>query len=75
MASGCASSGARENNLKNITVEIPLGRLVCVTGVSGSGKSSLVSNTLFPALAQRLFKARERPGAHDRIEGLENWTR
>src|SRR3954452_3780527 len=51
--------GARENNLKNITVEIPLARLVCITGVSGSGKSSLVSNTLFPALAQRLFKARE----------------
>ncbi|MDQ3811157.1 MAG: excinuclease ABC subunit UvrA, partial [Chloroflexota bacterium] len=63
--------GARENNLKNITVEIPLARLVCVTGVSGSGKSSLVSNTLFPALAQRLFKAREAAGAHDRIDGLE----
>ena len=64
--------GARENNLKNITVEIPLGRLVGITGVSGSGKSSLVSNTLFPALAQRLFKAREAAGAHDRIEGLEH---
>ncbi|HEY3063492.1 MAG TPA: excinuclease ABC subunit UvrA [Chloroflexota bacterium] len=63
--------GARENNLKNITVEIPLGRLVCVTGVSGSGKSSLVSNTLFPALSQRLFKAREAAGMHDRIDGLE----
>jgi len=63
--------GARENNLKNITVEIPLGRLVCVTGVSGSGKSSLVSNTLFPALAQRLFKSREAAGEHDRIEGLD----
>ncbi|HET6316019.1 MAG TPA: excinuclease ABC subunit UvrA [Chloroflexota bacterium] len=64
--------GARENNLKNITVEIPLGRLVGITGVSGSGKSSLVSNTLFPALAQRLFKSREAAGAHDRIEGLEH---
>jgi len=64
--------GARENNLKSITVEIPLGRLVGITGVSGSGKSSLVSNTLFPALAQRLFKSREAAGAHDRIEGLEH---
>jgi excinuclease ABC subunit A len=64
--------GARENNLKNITAEIPLGRLVVITGVSGSGKSSLVSNTLFPALSQRLFKSREAAGAHDRIEGLEN---
>jgi excinuclease ABC subunit A len=63
--------GARENNLKNITVEIPLGRLVCVTGVSGSGKSSLISNTLFPALSQRLFKSREAAGVHDRIEGLD----
>ena len=63
--------GARENNLKNITAEIPLGMLVCVTGVSGSGKSSLVTNTLFPALSQRLFKSREAAGAHDRIEGLE----
>jgi excinuclease ABC subunit A len=63
--------GARENNLKNITVEIPLGRLVCVTGVSGSGKSSLISNTLFPALSQRLFKSREAAGVHDRIDGLD----
>jgi excinuclease ABC subunit A len=63
--------GARENNLKDITAEIPLGRLVVITGVSGSGKSSLVSNTLFPALSQRLFKSREAAGAHDRIEGLE----
>jgi excinuclease ABC subunit A len=64
--------GARENNLKDITTEIPLGRLVCITGVSGSGKSSLVTNTLFPALSQRLFKSREAAGIHDRIEGLEN---
>jgi excinuclease ABC subunit A len=63
--------GARENNLKNITAEIPLGRLVVITGVSGSGKSSLVTNTLFPALSQRLFKSREAAGAHDRIEGLD----
>ena len=64
--------GARENNLKGISVEIPLGMLVCVTGVSGSGKSSLVTNTLFPALAQRLFKSREAAGAHDRIDGLDH---
>jgi len=64
--------GARENNLKDITAEIPLGRLVCITGVSGSGKSSLVTNTLFPALSQRLFKSREAAGAHERIEGLEH---
>jgi excinuclease ABC subunit A len=64
--------GARENNLKDITAEIPLGRLVCITGVSGSGKSSLVTNTLFPALSQRLFKSRDAAGAHDSIEGLEN---
>src|SRR5260370_10087495 len=64
--------GARENNLKNITAEIPLGRLVVVTGVSGSGKSALITNTLFPALSQGLFKSREAAGAHDRIEGLEH---
>jgi excinuclease ABC subunit A len=63
--------GARENNLKAIDVEIPLGCFVVVTGVSGSGKSSLVTSTLFPALSQRLFRAREAAGAHDRIDGLE----
>jgi excinuclease ABC subunit A len=63
--------GARENNLKNITAEIPLGRLVVVTGVSGSGKSSLVTNTLYPALSQRLLRSREAAGDHDRIEGLQ----
>jgi excinuclease ABC subunit A len=64
--------GARENNLKNITAEIPLGRLVVITGVSGSGKSSLVTNTLYPALSQRLLRSREAAGDHDRIEGLEH---
>jgi excinuclease ABC subunit A len=63
--------GARENNLKNITAEIPLGRLVVITGVSGSGKSSLITNTLYPALSQRLLKSREAAGDHDRIDGLE----
>ena len=63
--------GARENNLKNITAEIPLGTFVCVTGVSGSGKSSLITDILYRALAQSLYRARERPGAHERIEGLD----
>src|SRR4029077_16731316 len=64
--------GARENNLKNITAEIPLGRLVVITGVSGSGKSSLITSTLYPALSQRLLKSREAAGAHDRIDGLQH---
>jgi excinuclease ABC subunit A len=63
--------GARENNLKAIDVPFPLGRFVCVTGVSGSGKSSLVSQILYPALAQRIWGAREPAGKHDRIEGVE----
>ena len=65
--------GARQNNLKNITVEIPLQRFVCVTGVSGSGKSSLVNDILREALARDLNGAAEvTPGEHDRIEGLEH---
>ena len=63
--------GARQNNLKNLQVRFPLELFTCVTGVSGSGKSSLVSQTLHPALAQRLHNASRRPGAHDRVEGLE----
>jgi excinuclease ABC subunit A len=64
--------GARENNLKNIDVRIPLGGLVCVTGVSGSGKSSLISDILYRRVAQVLFRAKDRPGAHDAIVGIEN---
>jgi excinuclease ABC subunit A len=64
--------GARENNLKSVDVEIPLGTFVCVTGVSGSGKSSLITDTLHRRLAQLLHRAKERPGAHDRIEGVEH---
>jgi excinuclease ABC subunit A len=63
--------GARQNNLKNLEVRFPLGLFTCVTGVSGSGKSSLVAQTLYPALAQALHGATQRPGEHDRTEGLE----
>ncbi|MDQ2674826.1 MAG: excinuclease ABC subunit UvrA, partial [Chloroflexota bacterium] len=63
--------GARENNLKNIDVAFPLGRFVAVTGVSGSGKSSLVTQILHPALAQRIWGSREPAGKHDRIEGID----
>jgi excinuclease ABC subunit A len=64
--------GARENNLKNIDVNIPLGVFTCVTGVSGSGKSSLVNEILYKHLAQKLNHAKTRPGAHDGIDGLEH---
>jgi excinuclease ABC subunit A len=63
--------GARENNLENITVSFPLATFTCVTGVSGGGKSSLVVETLYKALARRLHGARLHPGAHDEIKGLE----
>jgi len=62
--------GACENNLQDITVSIPLGTLTCVTGVSGSGKSSLIIDTLYPALARRISRARLHPGAHETIEGM-----
>lgn len=63
--------GARQNNLKNIDVDIPLGVMTCVTGVSGSGKSSLVNEILYKSLAKKLNRARTIAGAHDRIEGVE----
>ena len=63
--------GARENNLKNITVEIPLGMMVCVTGVSGSGKSSLINSILYESLAKKLNRAITSPGKHDTIKGVE----
>ena len=64
--------GAKENNLKNIDVKIPLGIFTCVTGVSGSGKSSLVNEILYKKLARDLNRAKLRPGAHKNILGIEN---
>lgn len=63
--------GARQNNLKNIDVQIPLGIMTCVTGVSGSGKSSLVNEILYKGLAKKLNRARTIPGEHDQILGTE----
>jgi excinuclease ABC subunit A len=63
--------GARANNLKNVTAQIPLGTLTCITGVSGGGKSTLTIETLYKAAARKLAQAREHPAPHDRIEGLE----
>ena len=63
--------GARENNLKNIDVDFPLGVMTCVTGVSGSGKSSLVNEILYKKLAHDLNHARTIPGKHKKISGLD----
>jgi excinuclease ABC subunit A len=64
--------GARGNNLKNLSVSIKLGKFICVTGVSGSGKSSLISETLFPALSRHFYRSNTEPLPYDSIEGLEN---
>lgn len=64
--------GGRENNLKNIDAKIPLGLFTCVTGVSGSGKSTLINEILYKSLAQKLNRARMKPGKHSEISGLEN---
>ena len=64
--------GAKGHNLKNVDVSIPLGKLVCVTGVSGSGKSSLINGTLRPILTRHLYRSYDQPLPYDRIEGLEH---
>ena len=64
--------GASENNLKNIDVDIPLGTLTCVTGVSGSGKSSLINEILCKAVSQKIYKTKDKPGKHEKILGIEN---
>ena len=71
---GCYISitGARENNLKDVDVDVPLGMLTCVTGVSGSGKSTLTYDILYKRLAQEINKGRDYPGAHDDVTGTEN---
>lgn len=65
-------NGARGNNLKNISVSLPLGKLICVTGVSGSGKSTLINETLYPALNHHFFRALAKPLPYTNIKGLEN---
>lgn len=64
--------GARENNLKNVTVDVPLGVFTCVTGVSGSGKSTLVNEILLKSLSKQLHRAKAKPGEHDTIDGVEH---
>lgn len=64
--------GAKENNLKNINVKFPLGQLVCVTGVSGSGKSSLINHILYKSLMRHYYQSKDTPGKHDSIQGLEH---
>lgn len=64
--------GARQNNLKNIEVKFPLGKMICVTGVSGSGKSSLINETLYPAVRKALYDSKDEQGDFDKIIGLEH---
>ncbi|GAB3765835.1 excinuclease ABC subunit UvrA [Ramlibacter monticola] len=68
-------AGAHGNNLKDVTVEIPVGLLTCVTGVSGSGKSTLVNDTLYAAVARELYRAHEEPAPHEGIEGIEHFDK
>jgi excinuclease ABC subunit A len=70
-----AIQGARGNNLQGVNVEIPVGLLTCVTGVSGSGKSTLINDTLYTAVARKLYQAHAEPAAHDRIDGIEQFDK
>lgn len=65
-------SGATGNNLKNVTVEFPLGKFICITGVSGSGKSSLINRTLQPIISQKFYRSLQNPLPYEKIDGLEN---
>ncbi len=67
--------GASGNNLKGVSVDIPVGLFTCVTGVSGSGKSTLVNDTLYTAVARQLYRAHEEPAAHEAIEGIEHFDK
>ena len=67
--------GARGNNLKNVTLEIPVGLLTCITGVSGSGKSTLINDTLYTAAAKHFYRANAEPAEHDAIEGFEHFDK
>ncbi|THU04394.1 excinuclease ABC subunit A [Lampropedia puyangensis] len=67
--------GARGNNLRNVTVDFPVGLLTCVTGVSGSGKSTLVNDTLYAAVAQRLYRSHTEPEAHEDIDGIDQFDK
>lgn len=64
--------GARENNLKNIKVKLPMGVFTCITGVSGSGKSTLINEILYKRASQEFYRTKEKPGAHEKITGLEH---
>ncbi|HLL19644.1 MAG TPA: excinuclease ABC subunit UvrA, partial [Rubrivivax sp.] len=67
--------GARGNNLRDVSVEMPVGLLTCVTGVSGSGKSTLINDTLYTAVAKKLYSSHAEPAPHDRIEGLDHFDK
>ncbi|WP_425408574.1 excinuclease ABC subunit UvrA [Hyphococcus sp.] len=68
-------TGARANNLKNVTAEVPIGLLTCVTGVSGGGKSTLIIETLYKAASRRLYNSKDAPAEHKNISGLENFDK
>ena len=68
-------SGARGNNLKNVTLELPIGLFICITGVSGSGKSTLINDTLYAAAARHLYGSLAEPAEHDHINGLEHFDK